>query len=106
MSIQHVRAGYTPDPASAVKGAIADQQQGDRRLRGMIADLPDPEDVAYRLTDVELVALRSAYLDRQGLRVRTDYQRDLARNGLCEVRGPYLTAFGMAVRRVIMREDA
>lgn len=68
--------------------------------------IPDPEEFAYRLTEVELVALRGAWCGNQGWRVAFRYAAELAREGLVEVRGPGLTAFGLAVRRVIMREDA
>lgn len=76
------------------------------RLRSVIANLPDPGEQAYHLTEREHHALKTAWLTPTGWRVRVDYQAELGREGLCEVRGPFLTAFGMAVRRFVVREDA
>ena len=78
----------------------------DRALIRHIAKLPDIAETAFHLTEREVLALASATRTRDGWRVRVDYQRELAAEGLCEVRGPHLTAFGMAVRLHIMRERA
>ena len=77
-----------------------------KRLHRHVAILPAHEETAYHLGTRELIALSTAWRTREGWRVEAQYQAELAREGLCEMRGPYLTAYGMAVRRVAMREDA
>lgn len=77
-----------------------------RRISRHLAVLPDVGETAFHLTERELLALTTAYATRAGWRAETQYQVELAREGLCEARGPFLTAYGMAVRRHIMREDA
>lgn len=100
------RAGFTPDPASAVAGAIFDQQRNDHRLRQFIATVPDAEDFAFSLQERELIGLRGAWCGRTGWRVSVAYAADLAALGLVEAKGVHLTAFGMSVRRVLMDGDA
>lgn len=69
--------------------------------------MPDPEEFAYHLTEVEHHALKTAWSSGiHGWRVATQYAEQLSREGLVQVRGPGLTAYGLAVRRIIMREDA
>lgn len=74
--------------------------------RNVIAVLPSPEQYAYHLTEREHHALKTAWQARSGWRVGVEFQAELGREGLCEAHGPHLTAFGMAVRRVVLREDA
>ena len=81
----------------------------DSHLRKHLAELPDPEEQAYHLTERLLIGLRTAWQGGHGStgwRCETQYQRELSADGLCEARGPFLNAFGMAVRRVAMRGDA
>lgn len=89
-----------------ILGGAAAEQGYRAHLRRHIANLPDPGDQAYHLTEREHHALKTAWLTPAGWRVRVEYQAELAREGLCEVPGPHLTAWGMAVRRVVLREDA
>lgn len=77
-----------------------------RALAKHVAVLPDPADVAFSLGERELIGLRTAWLGNQGWRCRADCQRDLAALGLCEVRGPFLTNYGVQVRTLVKRDDA
>lgn len=77
----------------------------DKRLQRHIAHLPDPKETAFHLTERELFALSGAWLTPTGWRVRIELQAELAREGFCEVRGPHLTAYGFAVRRVVLEQQ-
>lgn len=74
-------------------------------LRRHLAQLPDPEDFAFTLGERELVGLRTAWLTPTGYRVERGFIADLQRIGLCEACGPFLTVFGVAVRRVVGRDS-
>ena len=94
-------AGPTPPNRFA---AIAPARPA--RLRNIIANLPCPIETAFHLTAREHHALKTAWQARTGWRVGIEFQAELGREGLCEVHGPHLTAFGLAVRRVVLRDDA
>lgn len=95
----------TVGPALLPGGAAAERHHR-AWLRRFLADLPDPEQVAYQLDGRALHPLLTAWQTRAGWRVEAQFAAELARAGLCECRGPFLTAFGLAVRRVAGREDA
>lgn len=77
-----------------------------RHASKALAHLPHPEEQVYHLNEREILALRTAWQTREGWRVEAQYAAELARDGMCEVRGPFLTNFGMAVRHAAMREDS
>ena len=78
------------------------------RLRAskVLADMPDPLEQVYHLNEREIHALRTAWQTREGWRVEAQYAAELARDGMCEMRGPFLTAWGLAVRHAALREDS
>lgn len=77
-----------------------------KELRGLIADLPDPKEYAYRmpsdLAEALLCAMRGEagcyYLPREIGRHLRDY-------GLCDYHTYGLTAFGFAVWKVLKEAD-
>jgi|GEM_PF-4787378 len=78
--------------------------QAERRaLRQFLADLPDPRETALALPAPLLEALITTVRGQEGRRV-TDLAQlpALRRHGLADIRQPYLTAFGNAVRRAAM----
>lgn len=86
-------------------GGAAAEQSYRARLRRHLANLPDPVEQAYHLTEREIVALRTAWQGSYGMRCEETFRAELFREGLAD-RAGYLTAFGMAVRRAAMAEDA
>lgn len=100
------------DPLPATPGKEAQRhiatfnQRARLRASKVLANLPDPGEQAYHLTEREHHALKTAWLTHEGWRVEAQYAAELARDGMCEVRGPFLTNFGRAVRRVVVREDS
>lgn len=94
-------AGPTPDNRFAPL-APAPRRAGIQRV---IAQLPDPDEQAYRLCEREIVALRTAWQVRDGLRCEETFRAELFREGLAD-KGGYLTVWGVAVRRAAMVVDA
>lgn len=82
-------------------GVIAEAER--RALRQFLATLPNPREVALALPGLLLEALVTASRAQEGYRVNhVDQLRGLRANGLADIRQPYLTAFGLAVRRAAM----
>ena len=100
-----MRPNYIPISPNAIMDARAQAAltRASQRISRYLAVLPDIEETAFHLTERELFALTGAYQTRSGWRVRIEFQVELAREGLCEVRVPHLTAYGIAVRRFIMQ---
>lgn len=91
--------GLPPDAAPALERARRDY------LRSLIADLPKPEDFIWHLPFAVINALVGAWQSNQGCwRVESAAAEECSRWGVVEVQGPYLTAFGMAVRRALKAE--
>jgi hypothetical protein len=74
-------------------------------MRYELLEMPTPRQIAQRLPYELVVALTDAYRQGQGLRVGPTYRHDLFLRGLVEARGFHLTAFGCAVRRILIEED-
>lgn len=76
-------------------------------LRDFIADLPDPATVASFMPLHLVQALCGAYQHIDGWRVHDEHAAALRPYGLVEYGGGRgLTAFGYAVRRILLWEDA
>ncbi len=74
-----------------------------RALRQFLADLPDPRETALALPGPLLEALVTTVRNPEGRRVTHLHQLPgLRRHGLADIRAPYLTNFGNAVRRAAM----
>ncbi len=91
---------------TAAQRVAIEINKANTRLKRHIAHLPDVKETVFHLTERELFALNGAWLTHTGWRVRIEFQAELARGGLCEVRGPHLTAYGIMVRREVMRRDS
>lgn len=89
----------------AAQRAATDRKAASRRLLDQLANLPAVRETAYHITGRELFALSGAWFAHTGWRVRVEFQVELAREGLCEVHGPHVTAYGMAVRRVVLGQQ-
>lgn len=74
----------------------------DDALRHYLADLPDPKKFAHemRLSIAEGLALVSMPSGN----CQPHHRRELGRNGLCDVRSGFLTAFGMKVRAAMLED--
>lgn len=103
--------GRGAKPHTAEEGPpIADNGRAYRdAMKAIARDLPVPEKVARYLPLEQVEALSMAYRSQDGcFRLRgQDMEREaplMRLHGLVEMRGPYLTAFGMQVRKAL-RED-
>ena len=75
-------------------------------MRHARLEIPDPEEFAYNLPLPVIVALRTAWHNgKEGWRVPTLKAITLRPYSLVEARGTHLSAFGIKVRKVIMRWD-
>jgi hypothetical protein len=73
-----------------------------KALLALSPALPDTIEFARAAGDEIVRALNTAYLTRGVFKALPEHLPVLRRNGLADVRLPYLTAFGMAVRRALM----
>jgi hypothetical protein len=76
------------------------------RFSAMLAirSIPEPEEAVRWIKQECLIALGSAVPARGAWRVArgmSDLEPELRACGLIEARGPYLTAFGLSVRRYV-----
>ncbi len=91
--------------------ARSDNDEWDRAFNDAlrsIASMPDPAEAAMWLPETCIVGLIAAYDSRGAPRHATEtfgIANEMRQAGLIEVNGPHLTAFGNAVRRVIMERD-
>lgn len=75
-------------------------------MRHARLEIPDPEDFAQHLPLPVIVALKAAWCNgKEGWRVPTLKAITLRPYSLVEARGTHLSAFGIKVRKVIMRWD-
>lgn len=75
-------------------------------MLAMLADLPEPEEYARYLPDRAVCALLGATRTADGWRIQDRSAARLCRNnGLVDMRDLHLTAFGIAVRRVLVAEE-
>lgn len=70
-------------------------------LRAYIADLPDPREFAYAMSDDEVLAFGAVRGQGATAKALPQYQAMLANMGLVDVRTGLITAFGIKVRRSI-----
>lgn len=76
--------------------------------RQIIFEIPDPEEFAFTMTTGQVALLRAASPSRNGWVVNRHSALHLRVLGLveCGHAGRYLTAFGMAVLAIILRDEA
>ena len=72
-------------------------------MRSIRMEIPDPEQYAQRLPLKVVNALMGSYLHHDCWRVCKQHIEVLRPYSLIEARGPYLSAFGFAVRKVLLR---
>lgn len=72
-------------------------------LRSIRMEIPDPEEYAQSLPLNVVNALMGSYLHHDCWRVYEEHLEMLRPYSLIEARGPHLSAFGFAVRKVLLR---
>lgn len=75
-------------------------------MRGMQFEIPDPEEFAQRLPLAATQALLTARHGETGWRVSDARAKVLRPYSLVECRGPHLSAFGIKVRRVLVKWES
>ena len=90
---------------AAWKAATAERHAERDAMRDIVARLPDPADYAYTLPLDVVGAMKAAYRSGSCLRVADGAVAQCRSLGLVEFGGPFLTVFGMQVRKAIVRGD-
>jgi hypothetical protein len=68
----------------------------------MKVELPCPKRFAAHMLEEHIAVLQEAWETPEGWRVKREYARPFQCMGLVGCGGPYLTAFGHTVRKIVM----
>lgn len=107
MKITDPRTGRMVVPPDAkLGGEYMEWQQAKADALASLRSIPNPRAFARSLQPEHVMALHDAYRTSGGWRVDGAIARELRIMGLVGFDGPYLTAYGFTVRRVILAGDA
>lgn len=94
--------GASPEEEDAILMDLARRDA----MRSMRFEIPDHEEFAQRLPLVATHALMTAWSSETGWRVSEARAKVLRPYSLVEIGGPHLSAFGIKVRRVLVKWES